>query len=73
MSKYAGKTVAEILKHKRAKIKNAPLPKGSPSWDDIMDLTWEEVEQKADAGELGFKTFKKLLKQSRFDKRRSDK
>jgi len=37
--KYAGKTVADILKKKRGDIKYAPLDQGSPSWDDIQDLT----------------------------------
>jgi hypothetical protein len=68
MSHDAGKTVAEILKGKRASIKNAALGDGSPSWDDIMDLPWEEIEARAKRGEPGFKTFHKLLKQKRFNK-----
>jgi hypothetical protein len=68
MSPNAGKTVAEILKGKRGSIKKAPLQKGSPSWDDILHLTWEEVEERAARRERGFRTFKKLLKQKRFDK-----
>jgi len=47
MSKNTGKTVAEILRNKKARIKHAPLEPGSPSWDDILPLTWEEVEEKA--------------------------
>lgn len=35
--KYAGMTVTEILKKKKGSIKQAPLPAGSPSWDDIKD------------------------------------
>jgi hypothetical protein len=65
MSSNAGKTVAEILKQKRAGIKNARLPRGSPSWDDIMHLTWEEIEEKAQGGERGFRTFQKLLSRER--------
>jgi hypothetical protein len=35
MAANAGKTIAEILKGKQARIKNAPLDEGSPSWNDI--------------------------------------
>jgi hypothetical protein len=66
--KNAGKTVAEILKGKRASIKAAPLEKGSPSWDDIMNLTWEEISQRAKNRELGFMTFKKLLSKGEYDR-----
>jgi hypothetical protein len=65
---YAGMTVAEILLLKRAAIKNAPLEEGSPGWDDIMDLTWEEIVKRQKRREPGFKTFHKLLKDTRFDK-----
>lgn len=37
MPDYSGQTVAEILTKKQGGIKQAPLPKGSPSWDDILD------------------------------------
>jgi hypothetical protein len=69
MPNYAGKTVAEILKrYKQGYIKQVPLPKGSPSWDDIMNLTWEEVVRRARKREPSFTTFKKLLIDQRFDK-----
>lgn len=68
MSDNAGKTVAEILADKVGSIKGAPLPKGSPSWDDIMQMTWEEVVTKAQQRQPGFSTFKKLLLDKRFDK-----
>ena len=68
MADNAGKTVAEILKSKRAGIKNAALEEGSPSWDDIMHLTWEEIEERHHRREPGFKTFHKLLRQKRYDK-----
>jgi hypothetical protein len=68
MGSNAGKSVAEILKEKRASIKNAPLEPGSPSWDEITELTWEEVEERADRDDPGFRTFKKLLQGKRFDK-----
>jgi hypothetical protein len=46
----------------------ARLDPGSPSWDDIMHLTWEEIEERHRRREPGFKTFHKLLKEKRFDK-----
>jgi hypothetical protein len=42
--KNAGKTVAEILRNKKASIKSAALPKGSPSWEEILEMQWEEIE-----------------------------
>jgi len=68
MGANAGKTVAEILKSKKASVKYASLPKGSPSWDDIMHLTWEEITRRARRRELGFKTFKKLLSDPEYQK-----
>ena len=68
MPDNAGKTVAEILKTKRASIKRAPLEKGSPSWDDILHLTWEEIVENHNRRVRGFKTFHKLLKQQEYDK-----
>jgi hypothetical protein len=65
---YAGKSVEEILKDKQGRIKNAPLEEGSPSWDDILDLTWEEVEESAQKNEPGYRTIYKLLKRKRYDK-----
>jgi hypothetical protein len=66
--KYAGKTVADILKEKRASIKDANLEDGSPSWDDIRGLTWEEVVRRAKERQPGFQTFKKLLAKGEYDK-----
>ena len=40
MSANAGQTVREILGRKKASIRQAPLDPGSPSWDDILDLTY---------------------------------
>lgn len=68
MSTNTGKTVGEILQEKQGSIKNAPLEKGSPSWDDIFDLTWEEVDERAERGETGFRTFRKLLTRKRYNK-----
>jgi hypothetical protein len=61
-------TVREILKRKRGAIKDAGLEPGSPSWDDILDLTWEEITERAKNRETGFKTFKKLLGKSKYDR-----
>ena len=68
MPEYAGKTVREILKAKRAGIRKAPLDKGSPDWDDILNLTWEEIVKRQKRRDAGFQTIHKLLKQKRFDK-----
>ena len=68
MPDYAGKTVAEILRGKKASVKNAALEPGSPTWDDILDLTWEEVQERAKRKEPGFKTIKKLLGNREYDK-----
>jgi hypothetical protein len=61
-------TVREILKRKRGNIKQAPLPSGSPGWDDIMDETWKDIKRKAKARKIGYKVFRKLLSDPRFDK-----
>ena len=63
-----GKTVAEILRTKRASIRQAPLEPGSPSWDTIGGMMWEEVVRRADADEPGFRTIRKLLSGGRFNK-----
>lgn len=68
MPQNHGKTVAEILLGKKASIKDAPLEPGSPSWDDIMELTWEEIEGQAKRKVRGFKTIKKLLGSREYDK-----
>jgi len=68
MADYSGMTVAEILKKKKAGILKARLEPGSPSWDDIMHLTWEDIEDRHRRRIPGYKTFHKLLKEKRFDK-----
>jgi hypothetical protein len=60
--------VAEILKRKKASIKQARLPPGSPSWDAFMEMTWEQIEAGARANRPGFKVVRKLLTDKRFDK-----
>ena len=47
MAKNSGKTVAEILKSKKGDIRYAAMAPGSPNWDDILHLTWEEVVERA--------------------------
>ena len=66
--KYDGMTVREIFKKKKARICRAPLDPGSPSWDDIAEWTWEEVDAAAKARKTGFETIRKLLTDGRYDK-----
>jgi hypothetical protein len=68
MADNAGKTVAEILRTKKASIKDAALDPGSPSWDDILQLTWEDLTDRAKRREPGYKTIKKLLGSREYDK-----
>lgn len=58
-------TIREILRRKRGSIKAAALDPGDPSWADIIDLTWEEITQKAKNREPGFKT---LLSSGEYDR-----
>jgi len=67
-SKYDGMSVREILRLKKAGVRSAPLPPGSPSWDDILDWTWEDVDAAARANRPGYKTIRKLLTDGRFDR-----
>jgi hypothetical protein len=66
--KYAGKTVAEILKDKKASIKNAPLEPDAPTWQEILTKKWEEIDKAAKAGKPGYDTIRKLLTDGRFNK-----
>ncbi len=68
MPDNAGKTVAEILTTKKASIKYARLPKGSPSWDQIMELSWEEVNGRAKRRLRGYQTIRKLLSDPEYNK-----
>ena len=60
--------VSEILRGKKGSIRNAPLPKGSPSWDDLLGKTFAEIEAGAKAGLPGYRTIRKLLTDRRFDR-----
>ena len=64
----AGEKVSDILKRKKASIKQAPLPSGSPEWDMFMQMTWEQIEEGARTNRPGFKVVRKLLTVKRFDK-----
>ena len=68
MHKNAGKTVTEILKRKKASLKNAPLPLGSPTWDEILELTWEEIDRNARQRRPGYQTIRKLLSDPEYEK-----
>jgi hypothetical protein len=68
VSNNAGKTVAEIRKGKKASIQNAPLPKAAPSWDDILNLPWEEIVTRAKPRVPGFQTLRKLHSDPEYDK-----
>ena len=68
MSNNAGKIVAEILKAKTGRIKNAPLPRGSPSWGEILHLTWEEIDARAKRRVAGYRTIRKLLSDPEYNK-----
>jgi hypothetical protein len=61
-------TVSETLAGKLGSIRRAPLPPGSPAWEDIGDMTLSEVQAAAQANESGFKTIFKLLTDNRFNK-----
>jgi hypothetical protein len=66
--RFAGMTVRDILKRKKAGVLNAPLPVGAPSWADIAEMTWEEIDEAAMSDRPGFRTIRKLLSDSRFDR-----
>ena len=60
--------VRDILKLKRGSIKTAPLERGSPRWEDILDLTWREIEEGGRQQRAGFRTLKKLLLRKEYDR-----
>jgi hypothetical protein len=65
---HLSQKVADILKRKKASIKQARLPRGSPDWEAFMEMTWEQIEAGARANRPGFKVVRKLLTDKRFDK-----
>lgn len=60
--------VDDILKNKKGSIKNAPLEKGSPSWEQVQNMTMSEIDSGAKANKPGYRTLRKLLTDSRFNK-----
>jgi hypothetical protein len=66
--KYSRRTVSDILKEKKGSIKNAPLEKGSPSWDEFSRMTWEDIEDGARSDKPGFRTVKKLLMKNEYNR-----
>ena len=65
---YVGQRVSDILKRKKASIKQARLPPGSPDWDAFMEMPWEQIETGARANRPGFRVVRELLTDKRFDK-----
>jgi hypothetical protein len=61
-------SVRDVLEGKRGSIRNAPLPPGSPAWEDVADMTMSEIRAAARANEPGYKTILKLLTDNRFNK-----
>lgn len=61
-------TVRQILRRKKGTIKEPGLERGSPSWDEILDETWAEIKEKAARRVPGYKTFRKLLSDSEYQK-----
>lgn len=61
-------TVADILKRKKASIRQAALEPGSPSWDEVLDLTWAEIKERARRRMAGYKTLRKLLSDSEYNR-----
>ncbi len=66
--RFSKKRVIDILKQKKGSVKQAHLPEGSPSWDEINQMIWEEIESNANSNITGFKAIRKLLSDRRFDK-----
>ncbi len=64
----ADETVSQILRRKKASIKNAELEEGAPSWEEILDLPFTEIERRARGGLSGYRTIRKLLTDRRFDR-----
>jgi hypothetical protein len=64
MADYSGMTVAEILKKKKASIKDAALEPGSPSWDEILSMTWGRDPEERQAQEAGFQDIQETARKS---------
>jgi hypothetical protein len=68
MHKYAGMTVGDILRRKKASVRSAPLPPGTPPWGELEVMVWEDVDLAARSNQPGFRMIRKLLTDSRFDR-----
>jgi hypothetical protein len=66
--RYAGMRVRDILRLKKASVRLAPLPEGAPAWREVELMTWEDVDLAARRNQPGFRTIRKLLSDSRFDR-----
>lgn len=53
--------MSDILKSKKASIKQAQLPEGSPNWEEFSAMTWEQIEKSAEENVPGFRVVRKLL------------
>jgi len=60
--------VSDILTQKKGSITRAELPPGSPSWEQVRNMTWSQIDAGARAGLPGYSTIRKLLSDSRFDR-----
>jgi RHS repeat-associated protein len=61
-------TVNEILRKKKGSITRAELPRGSPSWSDVGNMTLSEIRAAARNRQIGYKTILKLLLEKNYDK-----
>jgi hypothetical protein len=66
--RFAGLKVVEILRQKRASIRQAPLPEDAPGWEQFVQMTWEQINDGARENKPGFKVVRKLLTDRRFDR-----
>ncbi|BAZ12592.1 hypothetical protein NIES4071_44230 [Calothrix sp. NIES-4071] len=66
--RFVGLKVSDILKLKKGSIKQAQLPENAPTWDELNNMTWEEIEAAAEVNIPGYRTIRKLLSDKRFDK-----
>jgi hypothetical protein len=60
--------VADILKTKRGSIRRAPLPPGSPGWEEIEQMTMDQIRSGAKQNLPGYKTILKVLTDGRFNR-----
>jgi hypothetical protein len=66
--RFSGLTVEQILKLKKGSIRQVQLSEGSPTWETLQEMTWEQIEINAAMNLAGFRTIRKLLSDRRFDR-----